>query len=217
MADSPNPLRDFALSNPLLAPFVLADELIRSGKEAKASKQPKQPKQSGRPYQEGDYIPGPDAGMPPPPPPGSFGGEARPPSSEGIEIPGGAADIGGLAGVIREALQGNRELQKQLADPEYLKKLQQMRIQEFLATEQAVAQTALEKSREKTYRDTQLGVLQAWNDVTRAQINKEAELAKSLATTAYLAHTPNQGVLAALSANLQSATSAYAAPRSVID
>lgn len=214
MADSPNPLRDFALSNPLLAPFVLADELIRSGKEAKASKQPKQ---GGKPYQVGDYISGSEESTPPPPPPGSFGGESRPPSNEGVEIPGGAADIGGLAGVIREALQGNRDLQKQLADPEYLKKLQQMRIQEFLATEQAVAQTALEKSREKTYRDTQLGVLQAWNDVTRAQINKEAELAKSLATTAYLAHTPNQGVLAALSANLQSATSAYTPSRSVID
>lgn len=216
MADSSITLRDLALQNPLLGPVILIDELIRGQKEAKAPKQPQQPKQ-GRPYQEGDYIPGSDGEIPPPPPPGSFGGEARPPSPEGTAPPGGTVDVAGIAAVLQEAFKKQYEQTERVTQIPYLKELQKLRIEEFLAAERASSESALARTREKTYRDTQLGVLQAWNDVTRAQINKEAELAKSLATTAYLAHTPNQGVLAALSANLQSAASAYPAPRSVIN
>jgi len=117
--------------------------------------------------------------------------------------------------IIREQLKQTSAEWARLADPEYQRVLGDIKVDVYRRMADVAQQAAMEKSRERSRREIELQNMKSWADITRAQIDKEARLAESLARTAYIAHTPNANILSALAPTVQQATAAYKQPQSV--
>lgn len=136
------------------------------------------------------------------------------PTDEQSKVPGaGGGDP--LTEILREYLKQTAIERAQLADPEYQRGLSDIQVDAYRRMADVAQQAAMEKSRERSRREIELQNMKSWADITRAQIDKEARLAESLARTAYIAHTPNANILSALAPTVQQATAAYKQPQSV--
>lgn len=82
-------------------------------------------------------------------------------------------------------------------------------IQAQLIMTEATERAALAKSREKSARDIELQNIQAWRDITTAQINREAAMGLGMAEIAFRATQANPGVLTALAPFAQAGVSAF--------
>ena len=82
-------------------------------------------------------------------------------------------------------------------------------IQAQLIMTEATERTALAKTREKSARDIELQNIQAWRDITTAQINRDAAMGLGMAEIAFRATQANPGVLTALAPFAQAGVSAF--------
>ena len=89
-----------------------------------------------------------------------------------------------------------------LSQPEVVNQLEDAR----LAREQQLATTYGDLARKN---NIEMQNIRSWQAIQQAQIQKEAVLAASLASTAYLANTPNANILAGLNAGAQVAANAF--------
>ena len=113
----------------------------------------------------------------------------------------------------QQDLQGDRstlfDVLRQYIDPDNINAINQARAQAQIAIDDAAAANALLKSQEKTRRDESVARINAWKEVERSTIQANALMASSLATTAYIAGTPNANVLSALAGPQQQAMRAF--------
>jgi len=113
----------------------------------------------------------------------------------------------------QQVLQGDRsgllDLLKVITDEKYLKDSARTRADAQIAIDNAAAENALLKTQEKTRRDESVARINAWKEVERSTIQANALMASSLATTAYIAGTPNANVLSALAGPQQQAMRAF--------
>ena len=109
-------------------------------------------------------------------------------------------------GALRESNQGNIQaiidLLKPLADPKTVNELEDARLGRELQLADRYGQLARE-------RDVEMQNIRSWQAIQQAQINRDAILAQSLATTSYLAMTPNANTLSALNVGKASASQAF--------
>ena len=112
-----------------------------------------------------------------------------------------------------EVLQGNRsdllDLLRVFTSKQFLEDSARTRADAQIAIDDAAAANALLKSQEKTRRDESVARINAWKEVERSTIQANALMASSLATTAYIAGTPNANVLSALAGPQQQAMRAF--------
>lgn len=113
----------------------------------------------------------------------------------------------------QQVLQGDRSdafaLLRLLTDKQFLEDVATTRSQAQIAIDDAAAANALLKSQEKTRREESVARINAWKEVERSTIQANALMASSLATTAYIAGTPNANVLSALAGPQQQAMRAF--------
>ena len=113
----------------------------------------------------------------------------------------------------QQDLQGDRAdalaLLRLFTDKQFLEDVATTRSQAQIAIDDAAAANALLKSQEKTRRDESVARINAWKEVERSTIQANALMASSLATTAYIAGTPNANVLSALAGPQQQAMKAF--------
>jgi len=102
----------------------------------------------------------------------------------------------------RELIKGLLDQAIKLSDPAVVNQLENAR----LGREQALANTYGDLARK---RDIEMQNIRSWQAIQQAQIQKEAVLAASLASTAYIANTPNANTLAGLNAGAKIAADAF--------
>lgn len=172
------------------SPFTLGtEEELKAALEGFAASRPGQGSAQGA------------VGAPPPPPEGAF-------DPQQTQTPGGSASAGAQSDAQAEALRRLVELQEKLGSIPYLKEKTALETQAQLERAQGLTESALLKQQEVTRRKVEEAKIQAWQNVTTAQINREAQMATSLAQLAYLANQPNAAVLTAMSPFTQSAAQA---------
>ena len=133
------------------------------------------------------------------------------PSIEVVKVPPDTAQ--NQTAATSEVLQGDRtgllEFLKVITDKQFLKDSAGARADAQIAIDNAAAANALLKTQEKTRRDESVARINAWKEVERSTIQANALMASSLATTAYIAGTPNANVLSALAGPQQQAMRAF--------
>lgn len=139
--------------------------------------------------------------VPPPPPEDAF-------YPQQTIDPGGSASAGAQSDSQAEALRRLVELQEKFGSIPYLKEKAALETQAALERAQGLTENALLKQQEVTRRKVEEAKIQAWQNVTTAQINKEGQIYASLAQLAYLANQPNAAVLSAMAPFTQSASQA---------
>lgn len=147
---------------------------------------------------------------------GTSGGSTGTPSG-GIDTGEQAGKIGEkrLEDKIFEYLDKKFGLAAGQLDPEYQRALSEIALDRYRAQSDLAEQSAIRRMREKSARDIQLQNMKSWEAITRAQYQRDADLARGLASTAYIAGTPNANVLSAIAGPAQQATSAFKAGSSV--
>lgn len=112
-----------------------------------------------------------------------------------------------------DSMQGNRsallDILQAITNKEYLEDVSRTRADAQIAIDDAAAANALLKTQEKTRREESVARINAWKEVERSTIQANALMASSLATTAYIAGTPNANVLSALAGPQQQAMQAF--------
>ena len=94
------------------------------------------------------------------------------------------------------------DLLRPLLDPKTVNDLEDKRLGRELQLADRYGQLARE-------RDIEMQNIRSWQAIQQAQINRDAILAQSLATTSYLAMTPNANTLNALNQSNQAAINAF--------
>lgn len=130
----------------------------------------------------------------------------RPPQQ--TETPGGSADAGALAAAQAEDIRRRQDLQERMASLPYLRELSEIWTQQLESQTEAQTRNALAKQENYNRRKIEESKIQAWQNITTAQINREAQVATSLAQIAYLSNQPNAAVLTAMAPFTQSAAQA---------
>lgn len=200
-----NPVDAYLSTNPLTAlPY-----LMYKGMKGAAPK-PKPPSAPPAPSR-----PGADGLPPPPPDPGWFEGEqggavGLPPQ---LPTPGGNAQVGGLGGVLERIIQ-QQEKEAEAARKFYPER-SKIDFEYWKQREQIALQNALSRMEEKTYRDTELQTIQAWQGITQAQIQKDTALALGMMNLSATMGMPNPNVLTALAGPTQQAIAAYGSVKPV--
>lgn len=203
-----NPVDAFLGSNPLtVLPYLMYKGMTSGGQ---AAPKPKPPAAPPAPRSSGAD------GMPPPPPePGFFEGEQGnavqlPPP---LPTPPGNAQVGGLGGVLERIIQ-QQEKEAEAARKFYPER-SKIDYEYWKKREQIALQNALARMEEKTYRDTELQTIQAWQGITQAQIQKDTALALGMLNLSATMGMPNPNVLASLAGPTQQAIAAYQPPKPV--
>ena len=124
-------------------------------------------------------------------------------------LEGPSATSGDRTELVGDINQGNLEQQRALnellqkiTNPEYIDQVEGARNQRL----QQLAQTFGAENRK---RDIEMQNIRSWQAIQQAQIQKEAILASTMATTAYLAHTPNANVIQALQGPMRIAAEGF--------
>ena len=122
--------------------------------------------------------------------------------------PGGSASAGAQSDAQAEALRHLVALTEKFGSIPYLTEKAALETKAEIERAQGLTESALLKQEEVTRRKVEEAKIQAWQNVTTAQINREAQMATSLAQIAYLSNQPNAAVLTAMAPFTQSAAQA---------
>lgn len=156
-----------------------------------------------QPASAGDTMP------PPPPEPGWFegdqGGSIQLPPP--INPPPGNSQVGSLGGILERIIQKQEKEAKEAR--EFYPERSKIDYEYWKKREQIALQNALARMEEKTYRDTELQTIQAWQGITQAQIQKDTALALGMLNLSATMGMPNANVLASLAGPTQQAISAF--------
>lgn len=187
---------------PVGASFLL-NELVDSTRRAPSSTPP------GLPLPPGSVDPKTGAPIPIVPPgndPYPPGGQA-PYDSPPIPPPTGNQDFGQLEALIRLTEESKRRADKEAR--EFYPQRTAIDFADFQRREAIARANTLERQREKTFRDTELSTITAWQKITEANINRDTQLAYGMMNLSATLGMPNPNVLTALSPVVQQAIAAF--------
>jgi hypothetical protein len=174
------------LSNPLTAPLVLFGELGGDG-TTPAAKKPELPKASEASGQG----------------PGGYADPGTDYTPERLPLPTGGVDLNTLLPYIIES-QGKSFERREEAARKFYPERTEIDLEAWKAREAIGRQNALERMREKTKRDKELKVIDAWTAVTQSEIQRDTAMGLGMMNLSATLGMPNPNILSA-SANALSA------------
>ena len=146
----------------------------------------------------------------------SFGSPGNNPSTPGgqtpyqsppIPPPTGNQDFAQLAELIRLAQGDNRQVAKE--SREFYPQRTAIDFADFEKREAITRANTLARQQERTYRETELATINAWQKITEANINRDTQLAYGMMNLSATLGMPNPNVLTALSPVTQQAIAAF--------
>ena len=157
---------------------------------------------------------GPSAGTPPtPPPPQSYNpGDPNLPQQQAL--PPGGIELSGMVPVYERLIDQLIKTQEKALDPGLYEERAETDRESYRQMAEISRAAALDKMREKTARDLELGTINAWRSVTEAQINRETALAVGMMSLSATLGMPNPNVLQQTVGIIGKGVSAYGDPRS---
>lgn len=105
---------------------------------------------------------------------------------------------------------------KEQADPERRRVLLEQNAEFQERLQKVSAEQGLAKQQELTARQVELENIKAWRDITTSAYQANAMMAANLASTAYIAATPNANVLSALGTAVNVGSSAFKGPTKLV-
>ena len=182
------------LSNPLTAPLVLFGELGGDG-TTPAAKKPEPPKAETPKTPEASEASGQD--------PGGYADPGTDYTPERLPLPTGGVDLNTLLPYIIES-QGKSFERREEAARKFYPERTEIDLEAWKAREAIARQNALERMREKTKRDKELKVIDAWTAVTQSEIQRDTAMGLGMKNLSATLGMPNPNILSA-SANALSA------------
>ena len=176
-------LESVLATNPVTAPFFIASKIIQGKKDEKGDK--------GGPSQ-------PPSGEPPAgkTPPASTTTESSTDNSPKQQpVPPGGASGAGLPALLETLIK--LQTQEAEAARKYYPEKARIDIETYRQQADIAERAGMEKMREKTARDIELQTINAWQNITQAQINRDTAMGLGMMNLAYAAGVPNPNVLQA--------------------
>jgi len=185
--------------NPLTAPLVLGGgglgKLVGLGGKKQEPPKPKG-QQTGQPGSD------PNAPPSPPPewvrqlPPGGYADADTNYGSQHQSLPPGAPDMDALIpGLLSQWEEANRR--RDAESRKFYPERTRIDLEAWKQREAIARENALERMREKTKRDKELKVIDAWTAVTQSEIQRETALGLGMMNLSATLGMPNPNVLAA--------------------
>ena len=196
--------------NPLTAPLVLSGELgklVGLGGEKQEPPKPKSQK-TGQPES--------DPNAPPPPlpdwaeqlPPGGYADPNTNYDPRQQPLPPGAPDMGSLLpGLLSQWEEANRRREAEAR--KFYPERTQIDLEAWKQREAIARENSLERMREKTKRDKELKVIDAWTAVTQSEIQRETALGVGMMNLSATLGMPNPNVLAASSSAIAAGSKGF--------
>ena len=175
-----NALKGTLLTNPLTAPFVILGELGKDRKTPAANK-PETPKT-------------PEAPKAPRSGPGGYIDPNTDYTPERLPLPTGGVDLNTLLPYLIESQAKSFERREEAAR-EFYPERTEIDLEAWKAREAIARQNALERMREKTKRDKELKVIDAWTTVTQSEIQRDTAMGLGMMNLSATLGMPNPNVL----------------------
>jgi len=128
-------------------------------------------------------------------------------SPQPTPTPAGNQDFGQIQELIKELAKIPQ--QEAEANRRFYPQRTAIDFADFQKREEIARANALERAREKTYRDTELGTIAAWQGITQKVIERDQNLALGMLNLSATLGMPNPNVLSALSPVTQQAIAAF--------
>lgn len=195
-------LESILASNPLTAPIVLAGKAMEAtgGKAAKKEEEDRARQQ-------------PPSGEPPAQP-STYPESNTPDLPTQQPIPPGGASGAGLPALIETLIK--LQTQEAEAAREYYPEKARIDIETYRQQAEIAERAGMEKMREKTARDIELQTINAWQNITQAQINRDTAMGLGMMNLAYAAGVPNPNVLQAGASLAGQGRAGFGVPSSTI-
>ena len=182
-----NTLKGSLLLNPITGPLVLLGELGKGN--APAAKKPEQPKAETLETPETPEAPeAPGQG------PGGYGDPNTNYTPERLPLPTGGVDLNTLLPYLIETQNKSFERREEAAR-EFYPERTEIDLDAWKAREELRRQNALERMREKTKRDKELKVIDAWTAVTQSEIQRDTAMGLGMMNLSATLGMPNPNVL----------------------
>jgi len=193
-----NALKGALIVNPITAPLVISSELGKLvGLGGKKQEPPKaKSQQTGQPES--------DPNAPPPPlpewaeqlPPEGYADPNTNYDPRQQPLPPGAPDVGALLpGLLSQWEEANRRREAEAR--KFYPERTQIDLEAWKQREAIARENSLERMREKTKRDKELKVIDAWTAVTQSEIQRETAMGLGMMNLSATLGMPNPNVLAA--------------------
>ena len=175
-----NALEGSLLVNPITAPLVILGQLGKDRKTPAANK-PETPKT-------------PEAPEAPRSGPGGYIDPNTDYTPERLPLPTGGVDLNTLLPYLIET-QGKSYERREEAAREFYPERTEIDLEAWKAREAIARQNALERMREKTKRDKELKVIDAWTTVTQSEIQRDTAMGLGMMNLSATLGMPNPNVL----------------------
>jgi len=175
-----NALKGPLLFNPYTAPLVILRELDKARKTPAANK-PEPPKT-------------PEAPKAPRSGPGGYIDPNTDYTPERLPLPTGGVDLNTLLPYLIESQAKSFERREEAAR-EFYPERTEIDLEAWKAREAIARQNALERMREKTKRDKELKVIDAWTAVTQSEIQRDTAMGLGMMNLSATLGMPNPNVL----------------------
>ena len=198
-------LRGALLTNPITAPLVFFEKL-GGGATTPAAKKPEKPKAETPQTPEAPEAPGQT--------PGGYADSGTDYTPELLPLPTGGVDLNTLLPYIIES-QGKSYERREEAARKFYPERTEIDLEAWKAREAIARQNALERMREKTKRDKELKVIDAWTTVTQAEIQRETAMGLGMMNLSATLGMPNPNVMSAAAPFVQAGAAAFKQPGAV--
>jgi len=196
-------LRGALLTNPLTSPFVLFGELGKGG-TAPAAKKQEPPKAETPQTPEAPEAPSQGQGQGP----GGYADPGTDYTPEQLPLPTGGVDLNTLLPYIIES-QGKSYERREEAARKFYPERTEIDLEAWKAREAIARQNALERMREKTKRDKELKVIDAWTTVTQAEIQRDTAMGLGMMNLSATLGMPNPNVMSAAAPFVQTGAAGF--------
>ena len=179
-----NALKGSLLVNPITAPLVLFGALGATP----AAKKPEQPKVETSKKPETSEAQGKGQGK------GGYADPGTDYTPERLPLPTGGVDLNTLLPYLIESQAKSFERREEAAR-EFYPERTEIDLEAWKAREAIARQNALERMREKTKRDKELKVIDAWTTVTQSEIQRDTAMGLGMMNLSATLGMPNPNVL----------------------
>ena len=200
-----NALRGGLLINPITAPLVFFEKL-GGGATTPAAKKPEPPKAETPQTPEAPEAPGQGQG--------GYADRDTDYTPEQLPLPTGGVDLNTLLPYIIKS-QGESYERREEAARKFYPERTEIDLEAWKAREAIARQNALERMREKTKRDKELKVIDAWTTVTQAEIQRETAMGLGMMNLSATLGMPNPNVMSAAAPFVQAGAAAFKQPGAV--
>lgn len=170
------------VTGPVALPLIVQEEM-RKRTAAQAAQKPEEPEAP-----EAPEAPQAESG------PGGYGDPGVDYSPEQLPLPTGGVDLNNLLPYLIES-QGKSFERREEAAREFYPERTQIDLEAWKAREAIARQNALERMREKTKRDKELKVIDAWTAVTQSEIQRDTAMGLGMMNLSATLGMPNPNVL----------------------